>query len=183
MLQSYPQVQPLFQEQDSERTISLLKVIIEALRNFRGENSISPKVEFPVYYIAHTTGADAFIKLHRASIRALAKISTLDPFTGSLDARDPRETAIPLPQAGLELRISLKGLVDYEEERKRIRKEIEKAKSDLLFVREKLGKDTFISKAPPVLVAKEKAREKELSDQVLELDASLERLSKAVEEK
>ena len=78
----------------------------------------------------------------------------------------------------MEFRISLKGLVNVEEESKRIQKEIERVTSDIEFVTKKLSQETFIAKAPPDLVAKEKAREKELVGKKTELEAALTRLAK-----
>ena len=83
---------------------------------------------------------------------------------------------IPMNDLGIELRISLDGLINKDEERKRISKELEKAKADLDFVVTKLSKPSFIEKAPAALVEKEKARQGEFETQVRELQAALKRL-------
>jgi valyl-tRNA synthetase len=68
--------------------------------------------------------------------------------------------------------------VNVEEESKRVRKEMDRVMGDLEFVRNKLGKESFIAKAPAELVAKEKLKEQEYQGQLKELQATLSRLAK-----
>ena len=86
------------------------------------------------------------------------------------------QAIILLNNPPLELRIQLEGLVNFEEEAKRLNKEIEKVGADLLFVQNKLAQETFIAKAPPALVAKERQREQEMLTKQVELRAALARL-------
>ena len=63
-----------------------------------------------------------------------------------------------------------------EEENKRINKELEKVRDDLEFIRKKLARESFVAKAPPELVTKERARERELIARIAELEQSIVRL-------
>jgi len=154
-----------------------LKSIIEAIRNFRGENNISPKVEFPVTYTTQNGAAAAFVREHRSELMTLCRIRSIEAASASAGAAE-FQAVIPLTQPPIELRISLEGLVNVEEEAKRLKKEMEKVSADLEFVRGKLSKESFTAKAPPALVEKEKAREKELADKLAELGAGLEKLTR-----
>jgi valyl-tRNA synthetase len=177
MLQSFPVAQPKFVDQESEHTIAALKAVIEALRNFRGENNLSPKVEFPVRYRSGTAAADMFIKLHAADLQALSRVTKFEPVTDAgTDAFG--EAVIPLTHPPIELRISLKGLVNVDEESKRLQKEIEKINEDIAFVQRKLSQETFLAKAPKELVDKEKKRESEFLAKRAELQGALGRLAK-----
>jgi valyl-tRNA synthetase len=88
------------------------------------------------------------------------------------------ETVIPLAVPAVELRISLQGLVNVEEEQKRVRKEMEKVQADLSHVRAKLSRESFISKAPAELVAKERENEAAHLAKLSELESALTRLSR-----
>ena len=88
------------------------------------------------------------------------------------------DAVIPLSRPAIELRISLKGLVDVGEEQKRLRKEIERVTGDLQFVTDKLAKESFIARAPAELVEKEKKKQAELAAKRAELEGALARLSK-----
>ena len=124
MLQSFPKPATAFSDHESESTISALKAVIEALRNFRGENGISPKVEFTVSYKAASPAAEAFLRLHAADLQSLARVTKFERVESTAQAEG--QAVIPLTNPPVELRISLQGLVNVAEEGKRLQKEIEK---------------------------------------------------------
>jgi valyl-tRNA synthetase len=175
MLQPFPKLIDKLKDRDSEVTIAALKSVIEAIRNFRGENNISPKVELKVKYFTQVTPADAFLRTHADDIEFLAKISSMER------TQEPKaqgsEAVIPVSNPPIEFRIDLTGLVNVDEEAKRIQKEIEKVNADIAHVSRKLSQETFIAKAPPELVAKEKKKEQELIAKRSEFEAALKRLS------
>jgi valyl-tRNA synthetase len=176
MLKSFPE--PLvkeFRDAEAETTIATLKTVVEAIRNFRGENNISPKTDFKVGYSTTSSATDAFFKLHAPDIQAMARVSS---FAKAVGASTGAEAVIPLSTPPVELRIQLAGLVNVDEESKRIQKEMEKLDGDIQFVRNKLSQDTFKAKAPPELVAKEQKREQELLAKKAELQTSMDRLQK-----
>jgi valyl-tRNA synthetase len=175
MLQAFPSPIQAFQDDEAELTVGALKTLVETIRNFRGENSISPKVEFAVRYTTQSAPAHAFLKLYANDIKALARISSIE--RAAAGEASGVESVIPITHPPIELRIGLQGLVNVEEESKRIQKEIEKLNGDIEFIRNKLGKETFRAKAPPELVAKEEKRQQELVAKRTELEASLKRLA------
>jgi valyl-tRNA synthetase len=179
MLQPYPKTERDFVSADAENTVAALKAIVEAVRNFRGENNIAPRVPFALKYIFATRSDDVFVKTFKADIQALTHVQSIEGVSRAEAGQGGElEAVIPIANPPIELRIALKGLVNVDEETKRLRKEIDKVKSDLEFVRNKLGKETFIAKAPPELVAKEKVREAEFVSQLKELEAAINRMSK-----
>jgi valyl-tRNA synthetase len=113
--------------------------------------------------LTESPDAQAFLKEHAAKIQSLAKVSGFEKITKEQGART-LERQVPqavkiIAQPALELRISLEGLVNFEEEVKRLSKEVEKVSADLAFVQNKLSQETFIARAPAALVAKERSRE------------------------
>ena len=175
MVQPFPAPDSALLDQESEKTVQALKTIVEAIRNFRGENNISPKIEFAVNYVAGSSAADIFVRAYALDIKSLTRIAGIQATTSSSPV-SPTETTIPIAQPPLELRIDLKGLVNVEEENKRINKELEKVRDDLEFIRKKLARESFVAKAPPELVTKERARERELIARIAELEQSIVRL-------
>lgn len=178
MLRPYPKGLPVFKDVDSENTVMALKSIVEAVRNFRGENGIAPKVEFSLGYLPKTSAGDAFMKLHGTELKFLARLGEITKVATPKEegASGGREAVIVIPFPPMELRIPLKGLVNVEEETRRIQKEIEKLDGDLAHVRNKLSQETFIARAPVNLVEKERAREKALVTQRAQLEQALQRL-------
>jgi valyl-tRNA synthetase len=156
MFQRFPEADPLLEDDGAERTVAALQGVIEGIRTFRGENNVSPKVEFAVRFSTEDESVAGLIDRHRSELLTLARIQGLERVQGAQPGSV--EAVLPLLHPKLELRIGLQGLVNVEEETKRLHKEMEKVRADLEFVRAKLTKESFISKAPPELVAKEKQK-------------------------
>jgi valyl-tRNA synthetase len=76
----------------------------------------------------------------------------------------------PMASGSVHGYISLAGVVDTEAERARIDKEIAEARSNLEHAARKIGNEEFVAKAPPALVAKERARVADLEGTLAELD-------------
>jgi valyl-tRNA synthetase len=177
MLQQFPNPDSAFVDQEAEETIVALKSLVEAIRNFRGENNISPKVEFLVRYNPLNNAAGAFFEKYATEFKALTRVSGVERVAPG-SSRSDVEAVIPVSAPAVELRIDLKGLVNVDEETKRLRKEIDRVNADVGFVRNKLSKESFVAKAPAELVAKERAREQEMVAKLGELQAALDRLMK-----
>lgn len=180
MLQPFPRVIEGFKSPDSESTVEALKAVVEAIRNFRGENRIPPKASFVVRYHPHTSAVHSFLQINESKIVSLAGIKGLERYSVTEQKAkqiDPGlEAVIPLKAPPVDLRVKLEGLVDVEGESTRLKKEIQKLDEDLAFVRNKLSKADFMAKAPAALVNKERAREQEFLKKKAELETALAQL-------
>ena len=158
MLQTFSTESVFPEATDSQATVAKLRAVIEAIRNFRGENQLSPKKEFVVKVAGNAAHATFFAQFD-ADLRALSRASAFD-IVPMGTAPSETEATIPLPTSvmggDVSLRIDLRGLVNFEEERKRLLKEIEKCEGDISHSRAKLEKPSFVEKAPPALLQKER---------------------------
>jgi valyl-tRNA synthetase len=175
MLQKYPVSVAALKDESAEKELSALKAVIEGIRNFRGENSLSPKTEIKIQHSASRPEAKALIDKYRLEICSLGKVGTFEPAAAGKKA-SATEALIAISSLGLELFIDLQGLVDFDEEAKRVQKEIDKLLEDIGFIDGKLSKESFIARAPKELVDKERARKAELTAKLSEVQASLARL-------
>jgi valyl-tRNA synthetase len=164
----------LLVDEAAEKTMRGLQGVIEGIRTFRGENNVSPKVEFEVGFSTSDEQAAALLLRHRAELLQLARVQGLARVSG---AGSDLEAVLPLAEPRVELRIGLKGLVNVEEETRRLQKEIEKVKADIEFVAASWA-GASVSKAPPELVEKERQKERELEARLAELNSGIERLRK-----
>jgi valyl-tRNA synthetase len=174
--QKFPKADPSLVSEAAEARISELKQVILAIRNFRGENNISPKVEFAVSVFGRDASGLARFQKMQSEFKALTRVGEISITQAT--AAGEFDTVIPVSALGIDLRISLKGLVNVDEESKRVHKEIERITADADFVRNKLSKESFIAKAPAELVAKEKAKLAEFESKITELHAGLKRLER-----
>lgn len=177
MFQPYPQANKKLKDTQAEEAITALKSVIDAIRNFRGENNISPKTEFAVRYWPGSPQAEEFLKNYSDDIKALTRITALEKLAAGTPKTD-FESVLPLTSPQAELRINLEGLVNVAEESKRLQKEIDKITTDIDFVKRKLSQETFLAKAPPELVQKQKSREQELTLKREELQKALASLAR-----
>ena len=75
MFQAFPKSNLALINEGAEQAIASLKEIVEAVRNVRGENNISPKVEFAIHYLPGSELAETFMQTHQAKIQSLARVS------------------------------------------------------------------------------------------------------------
>ncbi|MBR2790956.1 MAG: valine--tRNA ligase [Eggerthellaceae bacterium] len=161
-----------YRDEAAERPIDLACAVIGAIRSTRARYGVSPKtalrisVKAPADDVAHIEGQSALI-------RALANVESLEV---SADASKPAESSVILT-AGLEVYVSLSGLVDFAAERARLEKELARDRQDAERLTKKLANPGFLAKAAPEIIAKDTERLSELAGRVERLEARLADLS------
>lgn len=170
MLRPFPESVPTWRDEDAERTIEALQAVIEAVRNFRGENNLSPKVELDIQYSARSSAALSFLKLFEPEIMGLVRLKSFthvnEPPTQKGDW-----AIIPIAQPPIELRVSVRGLIDPAAERARLDKEIEKTREEIARLDRKLSQESFLAKAPAELVAAERHKRSEFEAKLAKLQS------------
>jgi valyl-tRNA synthetase len=73
-----------------------------------------------------------------------------------------------------QIHVLLKGLLDFNEERKRLRKEIKKIQKDMEISSKKLSKREFVEKAPPEIVDKVRTKAETMQLKLEKLNHNLE---------
>ena len=77
----------------------------------------------------------------------------------------------------MEVFVPLKGIIDIDEERARLMKNLKKAQEELSAVNKKLANDSFMEKAPAEVVEKERRRGEELLAREKKIEAGLSALT------
>jgi valyl-tRNA synthetase len=165
----YPERRELSeQEALAERTFAPVIEIVDAIRNIRGEMNVSPKAETPVDVAISAAPALEVVRAEvpRVEMLARAKVRLVH---GGATPRAPH-TAVKAG-AGWEIRVHFAGVVDVEAELGRIAKEIDKLDQDIAGVLRRLDNPSFVAKAPPEVVEKDRARAEELREKRGKLDA------------
>ena len=152
---------PSFEKEFNE--IEALKKIISGIRNIRGELNISPSKKIKGYYITK----ENFIEDDVEYILATANLSSFtkkDEKTEGKLIRDYVEKT--------EIFLDIEGIIDIEEEKKRLEKEMNKVKKELDRIERKLQNEDFLAKAPQHVVEKEKKKRDEFIEKLKKLEAS-----------
>ena len=101
----------------------------------------------------------ARLNKNAGNLKTLAKVEDLDVGVG-LEKPEGSATAV---FGEISIHVILKGLIDFGEEKKRIRKSIVKIEKDLNASEKKLSNKGFLDKAPENIVAEVKAKAEALS--------------------
>jgi len=147
VLAPYPQSKPERIDVAAEAEVAVLKEIVGACRNLRGEMNISPAQRIPLL----ATGDKARLEALSPYIKTLAKLSDVS-VVGTLPAADA-----PVAVVG-DCRLMLRIEIDKVAERERLQKEITRLEGEIAKARGKLANASFVERAPAQVVAQEKER-------------------------
>ncbi|HHJ98411.1 MAG TPA: valine--tRNA ligase [Actinobacteria bacterium] len=157
-----------FRDEGAERSIGLLQEVVTAVRAVRARYSVSPKAPLEVSVKAPEAEGEVLVSM-TDDIRALAGIGGFE--VGEDVMRPPHASSAVA--AGSEVYVSLEGLVDFGAERERIASQLERTQADLDRLTKKLGNESFLAKASPDIIGKDRARAGELAATVSKLSAQL----------
>jgi len=155
--------------------IDLVKETISAIRNIRGENRIKPGEKISVRLAPKDAFVQKILGNNRTVIEVLGRIGNLDiAEEGSLSKC--AVAPVVIGKSKLMVVVPLEGLVDIEEEIKRVEKTIEKLKKDISGLSGRLNNESFIKNAAEDVVEADRALLQQAQAQVTSLDEALMRL-------
>jgi len=158
MLQPYPLANENLIDKEATINVEWLKNAVVGIRNIRGEMNISPAKMLTIYLRNGTKEDKRRLdenKAYLVKLGYLEKIIWLSP-----DEEAP--ISITTLMGEMEILVPMAGLIDKQEEIKRLDKELEKVKKEQLRIKNKLANELFTSKAPQDIVKAEKERLKEV---------------------
>jgi valyl-tRNA synthetase len=126
--------------------VDFIKEIISSIRNIRGENRISPADKLKIRIGLDDAKAQKIIGENKTIIETLARVEiTQIGVEGNMSKSAVNSVALFGLQA--KVIIPLEGIVDLDEEVKRIQKLIEKLQKDISILNGKLGNEKFLANA------------------------------------
>lgn len=151
---------------DDEAEMERIMKAIKAIRNRRAEMNIPPSRKAKVY--VETAFEDTFKNGSEFIIR-LASSNEVE--VGS--SFDSLENTVTIITDDAKIYIPMGDLVDFEEERKRLEKELDKAQDKLDFIMKKLSNPGFVNKAPEKVVNQNKEDAKKLEEKIENIKNSI----------
>lgn len=155
--------------------LDLVREVILAIRNIRGENRIKPGQKINVRLTPHDEGSQKVLQGNKLSIMTMSKLETCE--IG--DAGNLSKCAVQPVHVGqfkVDVIVPLEGLVDIQEEINRITKAIEKLQSNVAMLTKRLDDPNFAKNASEEVVEQGKRQLEESKAQIVTLDAALARL-------
>ncbi|MSP53010.1 MAG: valine--tRNA ligase [Gammaproteobacteria bacterium] len=153
MIQPYPQCDATLINHTADASIDLLKKIILAIRTIRGEMNIAPSRTVPLLLDKASVSQRHIIEQNKNLLMSLARLRSITWLDG-----DTAPAAATGLVDQLELFIPMADLIDKEAELARLAKEITRLEQELVRIEQKLMNESYVTKAPAEVVAKERAR-------------------------
>jgi len=149
--------------------MELVMDVIKGIRNIRGEMEVAPSRQIAAILDCKSTESLTLLKRNEVYVMSLARLSDLAIGRG---IERPAEASLQVA-GDVEIIIPLRGLVNVEEEEKRLDKEIAKIEKDIEFLSKKLENPSFVERAPAEVVVKEREKIAEFASKKQLLQESL----------
>ena len=148
--------------------------VISGIRRVRGESDIAPSKALPTVYLV-TDDAELAGHLGEVGVyvKTLGRVEALEVVGADFERPAKSATAVA---GGVEIVIPLEGVVDFEAEKARVKKEIARVDKDIAFFEKKLSNPKFVDRAPEAVIAKDRAKLEAAREKRETLVAGLERL-------
>jgi valyl-tRNA synthetase len=158
----YPSLNNSLIDEGAEKDMNFLMSVISAVRNLRAEMNVAPGKILPVNLACESDAQVELVRTNMKMVTNLAKISNLD-LCQLTSVFSPPQDSVTAVVSGARIYISLRGLVDPSVEITRLEKELAKISGDYELVEKKLANQSFISKAKPEAIQKQRDRRQELA--------------------
>ncbi len=168
MVSKWPEFDPSLDFPGEEAEMEKVMELITAVRTRRSEMNVPPSRKAHLYI---ETGVPEAFDTEKESIARLAYCSGVE--TGE-SFNVPG--AVVVVTSGCRAYLPMDDLIDREAEVKRLTKELESAKKQLETVENKLGNETFMSKAPQNVIDGVRANGEKLKEKVQRIEEALEGL-------
>ena len=139
---------------EAEAKMSLLMGVVTAVRNIRGEMNVPPSHKVEVIMMTDDAEKRKAVQDHGVYVNTLVRAKSL---TVGPVGEKPKGVAAAVFE-GVEVFVVLKGLVDLDEESRRLEKEIAKVDKEMGKVNNKLNNENFVAKAPAEVVNQQKEK-------------------------
>jgi len=154
---NWPTVKTELSDEKAASDMRLLVDIIRSVRNIRAEVNTPMSKQIKLQIKAKDESVLSQLETNRSYLERFCNPSEL---TIATDIQSD-EKAMSAVVTGAELILPLEGLINIEEEVKRLEKELVKLDKEVERVQKKLGNEGFIKKAPEKVIEEERAKEKD----------------------
>jgi valyl-tRNA synthetase len=171
-LASFPRHNAAQLDGRAEREMNLVIEMVTRIRNMRSTFNLGPATLLQVEAAPANDAARDVISRNAPQIESLARLQKL----AIVDRVSHERGAARAVTSGGEIAISLAGLVDFDKERQRLARDLEKLKQEQTTLEGRLSNASFVERAAPDVVATAQTRLAELRDQIARLEAITESL-------
>ncbi len=169
--QSWPTVNLDREDTDRFAELNSLIAVITAIRKLRAEQGVEPAKELNVFLVTKDSGELFSAQSHH--IMRMGKVAKLEIFKEAKGWKNIASVFLD----GVEVHVSLEGLIDTEKELASLTKEKADLKTYVQSLQKKLSDETFTSKAPEKVVTAEREKLAQAQEKLAKITEKLEMLS------
>jgi len=173
MLAAYPAGSRELIDEAAESEMQAIIDVISRVRNIRSEMNIKPSERIPIIIGAPDANLRNVFDDAKDQVSRLVRASEVS-ISEKLDA--PKASARAVLLGGAELAVPLEGLIDFEQERRRLQREQEKLQAEAAKLEAQLGNPNFVSRAPEERVNEVRERIAAIAQQSSQLQQTVENL-------
>ena len=173
MLTAYPEGVANLIDETAESEMQAIIELISRVRNIRSEMNIKPSERIPVVVASPDANLRSVFSSARDQISRLVRASE---FSVNERLEAPKASARAVLSGGAELAVPLEGLIDFEQERLRLRREQEKLQAEAAKLEAQLGNPNFVERAPAERVSEVRERIAAIAQQSSQLQQTVENL-------
>jgi valyl-tRNA synthetase len=170
--QPYPQPDESLVDRAAGDEMEWVKQFVLGIRKIRSGMNIDPRRPLPVLL---QNGSVEDRRRLRANQHYLESLGRVDSVEWLIDREAP-ESATALV-GDMKLLIPMAGLIDKEAEQTRLNKDLDRKRSELERIENKLGNPNFVEKAPAAVVEKEKAKAGDLECAIRQLEEQMQKIA------
>ena len=175
MLASWPEANAAHHDESIERQFSEFQEVVGAIRRIRASQNIPPRETVPVAVRCSASSRD-LLEPMRSYFEGLAgaEIVSLGP------EASPFETDAPLALTAIDMdvHVNLEKFIDVDAELSRLEKLLGQLVKQITGKEQKLGNESFVSRAPQEVVARERETLHDLQRQRESVQGDIDRLKK-----
>lgn len=168
MISAWPEYDENLDFASEEAEMNRIMTAIRAVRNRRAEMNVAPSKKAKVYIASAYKSTFEKAGVFMSRLAGASETEVGDSFD--------IEGAVSIVTEDAKIYIPMGDLVDFEAEKARLGKELEKVRKDLEFVNSKLSNENFVSKAPAKVVEAQKEAAAKYAEKIAMLEESIAKL-------
>jgi valyl-tRNA synthetase len=172
MLSAFPEGKANLIDEAAESEMQVIIELISRVRNIRSEMNIKPAEHIRI--IASKGSGKSHLFLN--AIEQISRLTRASQVIVNDSVEVPRASARAVLSGGVEVAVPLEGLIDFEQERRRLEREQQKLQAEAAKLEAQLNNPNFVSRAPAERVNEVRERIAAIAQQSSQLQQTVENL-------
>ncbi|MBN2420530.1 MAG: class I tRNA ligase family protein, partial [Deltaproteobacteria bacterium] len=169
MKSSFPGYAEYLIDEKAIKDMTTVMGVVNGIRNIRGEMNIHPSKKVDIHIEMPDDERREILLSNLSYVKNLARVESV-----KIDKKLPKpEASATAVFEDTQIHILLKGIIDFDEEKGRIKKEIAKVKKEIEGSEKKLSNRGFLDQAPDDVIDKVKEKVTTLQTQLNKLEENL----------